>query len=195
VTTSTLPDRLLVATGPVTALFIARGIMNVGAAFRHVEGLPYARISDRSDLALVLKEGCGTCTTKHALLSLLLREQGIDVALTLGIFEMSELNTPGVGRVLEQHGLTSILEAHCYLRHAGGRIDITRDVPAAAPIERFLHEESITPDQIGDYKIALHHAYLDRWRRESGLASRWTLDEIWRIREDCIAALSGADIR
>jgi hypothetical protein len=29
---------------------------------------------------------------------------------------MSEANTPGLGRVLSQHGLDSIPEAHCYLR-------------------------------------------------------------------------------
>jgi hypothetical protein len=33
----------------------------------------------------------------------------------LGIYEMHERNTPGVGAVLEREGLSGIPEAHCYL--------------------------------------------------------------------------------
>jgi hypothetical protein len=60
----------------------------VGAA-RHILGRPYGRIRDREKFWLVLSEGCGTCTTKHALLAELGQEQGIDIQLTLGIYEMS----------------------------------------------------------------------------------------------------------
>jgi hypothetical protein len=60
----------------------------------------------------VLEEGCGTCTTKHATLTELAREQRIDVQLVLGIYEMNERNTPGVGRVLGAYGLSCIPEAH-----------------------------------------------------------------------------------
>jgi hypothetical protein len=44
---------------------------------------------------IVLAEQRGTCSTKHALLRRLAIEQGLDIALVLGIYEMTERNTPG----------------------------------------------------------------------------------------------------
>jgi hypothetical protein len=141
----------------------------------------------------VLDEGRGTCTTKHALLADLAREQDIPVQLVLAIYEMSDRNTPGVGRVLARHGLPAIPEAHCFLRYHGERLDITGVPAGAAPIDRFLHEEPITVAQIGAYKIALHRRVLADWaaRQPRGL----TAEEAWRIREECIAALSAAPLQ
>jgi hypothetical protein len=187
-----LPSFPLTAAGPVTSFFLPLGIRDFRGAARHVWRLPYGRIADRSKLSLVLTEGRGTCTTKHALLAELAAEHGVDVGLTLGIFAMDERNTPGVGAVLDAHHLACIPEAHCYLTHAGTRIDITRDVAGAAPIDTFLHEERITPAQIGDYKIALHRRFLADWLARSPAGGGRSLDDIWRIREQCIAALGEA---
>ena len=129
-------------------------------------------------------------TTKHALLARLAAEQGIDAALTLGIYEMSERNTPGVGTVLDTYGLPYIPEAHCYLAHAGERVDITSEATSAEPIVTLLHEETISPEQIDDYKRGVHRQFLDGWRVRSPDAAGYGLDELWRIREACIAALS-----
>ncbi len=158
-------------------------------AARHVWRLPYGRISDRSKVLLVLTERRGTCTTKHALLAELAAEHGVDVGLTLGIYEMRKRNTQGVGAVLDAHHLALIPEAHCYLTHAATRIDITRDVAGAAPIDTFLHEERITPAQIGDYKIALHRCFLADWLARSPAGRGRSLEDMWRIREECIADL------
>jgi hypothetical protein len=110
-------------------------------------------------------------------------EQNLDVVLVLGIYEMAEQNTPGVGDVLRKYELVLLPEAHCYLRMAGRRIDVTRAVdqlPFAA-ISRFLHEEDIEPAQITEW-IA----------DNSGLGGR-SLADLWKIREECIARLSGQD--
>jgi hypothetical protein len=108
----------------------------------------------------------------------------------VSIYEMHERNTPGVGSVLSAHGLTCIPEAHCYLRHQGRRIDITGVPPGGDPIEHFLHEEPITVDQIGAYKIELHRRFLSEWIARTETVRGRSLDELWRIREACIAALS-----
>ena len=187
---SLLPDLPLMKAGPVSDAFRARGVADLAGAARHVRALPYGRISDRLGWAtLVLAEGRGTCTTKHALLAELAREQDGSVQLTLGIYEMGEANTPGVGAVLARHGLATIPEAHCYLTHAGRRIDVTRAVTPVQPIERFLHEEPITPAQIGDYKIALHRRVLADWMTRTPEVRGKGLDEVWAIREACIEAL------
>jgi hypothetical protein len=184
-------DRPLLADGPITRRFRAAGVDDFPAAARHILKLPYGRITDRSRFWLVLDEGRGTCTTKHATLAELAREQGIDVQLMIGIYEMSERNTPGVGRVLGAYGLSSIPEAHCYLRCQGERIDMTGVPAGAEPIERFLHEEPITVDQIGAYKNDLHRRFLREWLTRTEAVRGRSLDEVWRIREECIAALGG----
>ena len=185
-----LADRPLSANGPFTTRFRAAGVRDFAGAARHLLTLPYGRITDREKFWLVLEEGRGTCTTKHALLAELAREQAIDVQLMVSIYEMHERNTPGVGPVLSAHGLTCIPEAHCYLRHQGRRIDITGVPPGADPIEHFLHEEPITVDQIGAYKIELHRRFLGDWIARTETVRGRSLDEVWRIREACIAALS-----
>src|SRR5206468_3902356 len=155
-----LANQPLVFDGPVTRMFRAAGSRDFAEAAHHVLRLPYGRIADRSKFWLVLEERRGTCTTKHALLAELAHEQGIAVQLMLGIYEMNQRNTPGVGRVLQKYGLSYIPEAHCYLRYQGERIDVTGVPPGGEPIERFLHEEVITVDQIGAYKNELHRIFL-----------------------------------
>jgi hypothetical protein len=73
-----LANRPLAVDGPVTRLFRAAGIHDFAGAARHVLELPYGRIADRSKFWLVLEEGRGTCTTKHATLAELAREHQLD---------------------------------------------------------------------------------------------------------------------
>lgn len=78
----------------------------------------------------VLTEGRGTCSTKHALQRSLQPNSTYRSLSCLGIYLMSEPNTPGVGSVITRHGLAEIPEAHCYLMHDGVRIDVTRETTA-----------------------------------------------------------------
>ena len=186
-----LPDPPLARSGPDSESLLRVGCHTYQAAARYLHELPYGRNSDRSNYRLVMPESRGTCSTKHALLAAVAAEQGLRVSLTIGIYDMSEANTPGVGEVLAVHGLHSIPEAHCYLTYRGKRVDVTRTgVSPAVPITRFAHEWSIEPSQIGAYKLRLHRAYLARWLTEQRELRR-TLDELWQIREACIASLRG----
>jgi hypothetical protein len=186
-----LPHVPLQDVGPVSAAFIARGITDFQAAGRALQGLPYGRTVDRADFRAVLREGKGTCSTKHALLAALAHEQGLPVVLTLGIYAMHERNTPGVGAILTRYGLASLPEAHCYLTYAGRRIDITRSgAEPSESITQLLYEETIVPKQIGDYKVTLHRQYIQTWVNNNvEEVRRQSMEEIWRIREECIAAL------
>jgi hypothetical protein len=102
---------------------------------------------------------------------------------------MTEANTPGVGRVLDGVALAAIPEAHCWLRYRSVDIDLTMppDRPGVAA-GTFLHEETITPEQIGAYKAQVHERFLVCWLARH---KRVNLDlaDAWRIRERCIAAL------
>jgi len=70
-------------------------------------------------------------------------------------------------------------------------VDVTRAMRQRPPekITHFLHEEDISPEQIGDYKAALHRRFLSQWMKETTVGTAFTLDEMWGIREECIAAL------
>ena len=186
-----LPGFPLRDVGGVSARLISIGARDFRSAGRYVKALPYGRNSDRSDPRLVLGEGRGTCSTKHALLAQVAVEQGFDVRLVIGIYEMTGRNTPGVGAVLKRHGLSVLPEAHCYLSYRGQRIDLTRALEGPAePIKRFLYEEEISPAQIGDYKLELHRRWLGDWASRSSSARGLDPDLLWKIREECIAALA-----
>jgi len=178
--------------GVVTTAFLGIAKTDLRAAAKYICGLSYGRNSDPGDPLIVLTEQRGTCSTKHALLRRLAIEQELDIALVLGIYEMTERNTPGVGPVLRRHGLISLPEAHCYLRAGRERIDITRASLEhhGEPIERFLHEEEIDPEQITHYKTAVHKEFLMKWMADKRGLNELSFDEVWEVREACIAGLS-----
>lgn len=175
--------------GVVTGAFLTIAT-DLRAAARYVCGLRYGRNSNANNPLIVLTERKGTCSTKHALLRRLAIEQEFNLALVLGIYEMTDRNTPGVGTVLQKHGLFGLLEAHCYLRTADKRIDVTKASFQSDPIDHFLHEEEIAPHQITDYKAEVHREFLKQWIADSGGLGGLSLSEVWDIREKCIAKLS-----
>jgi hypothetical protein len=184
-----LPEAPLDALGPASEAFQRIGCGSYRSVARHLHELPYGRNSDRADFRLVLSEGRGTCSTKHALLAAVAVEQSLPVSLRVKIYDMTEANTPGVGRVLSAHGLEGIPEAHCYLTYSGRRVDITRSgVSPQMAIARFYEEWVIEPSEIGARKLALHHQYLREWLRERRDLSI-SFEQLWRIREACILAL------
>jgi hypothetical protein len=183
-----LPEAPIDARGPCSRDCLARGIGNLRGLGGALRELPYGRPADRSDFAAVLAAGRGTCSTKHAFLAATAGEQAVPLLLTLGLYEMSEANTPGVGPVLAAAGLAVLPEAHCYVRWGGERIDVTRAAPPPQTPIAFLYEETIRPDQIGDYKVAWHQRHLRAWLAERGVRD-WRA--VWEIRERCIRALAG----
>ena len=184
-----LPEASLDAPGLASAAFREIGCVTYRSAARHLHELPYGRNSDRANFWLVLPEQRGTCSTKHALLATLASEQNLPVSLTVGIYDMSEANTPGVGAVLSAHALESIPEAHCYLAYAGLRVDVTRTGASPRTVIAHFHREwTIEPAQIGAHKVALHQRYLRDWLREHR-DLELSFDELWRTRESCILAL------
>ncbi|WP_202077502.1 hypothetical protein [Caldalkalibacillus salinus] len=173
----------------VTRLFRSRGISDFHTAVDYVSALPYGRNSDRGDYTLVLKEEKGTCSTKHALLAQVCIEHGIeDVQLAMGIYRMSEDNTPGVGVVLDQHEIDYIPEAHCYLIYKDMRFDFTSPDMSDAITSQVIYEERIRPADIASYKLQVHQKYIQKWVQKA--LSHYNSQDIWEIREKCIKALS-----
>lgn len=186
------PDAPLSAAGSCSTALLRAGCSTIRDSARFLCELPYGRNTNRADYRLVLPEQRGTCSTKHALLAAAARECDLPLSLTIGIYDMTEANTPGVGRVLRANSLSAIPEAHCYLTYQGQRLDITRsDVTPRASMGPFHREWPIEPSQIGEYKVRLHQEYLREWLADHP-ELRLGPEEIWRIREQCILSLSTA---
>lgn len=175
--------------GQLASRFLTFGVFTLEEALAYVRALPYGRNSDRANYNLVLSEGRGACSTKHALLAALAEEISAPLSLQLGIYKMSESNTPGVGPVLDRYQISWIPEAHCYLKFLEERIDITQSITSLqSPFSDLLYEEEIQPSMIGHYKVKVHRSYLEEWSKEVGIP----FEQSWAIREECIQALESA---
>ncbi len=112
--------------------------------------------------------------------------KGSAIGLRVGLYLMCEANTEGVGAALEAHGFVTIPEAHAYLLHDGARVDLTHPGTSGALELEILEEHVIGPEDVGERKLAIHSAFLDKWAGEQ----RVPFERAWRAREACIAALS-----
>jgi phosphoglycolate phosphatase-like HAD superfamily hydrolase len=182
------------STKAISKTFTENQVFNFQQAIEYIRNLRYGRNVNKSDLTTLFADGCGTCSTKHALLKQLAIENNAgEVKLIVGIFKMNEINTPEVSNTLKQYGLQYIPEAHCYLRINDTIIDATK--LNSSPND-FIHdlicEVEIVPTQIETYKVNYHQEYLNNWLHEN-IHIKYTLSEIWTIREQCIRDLETHD--
>lgn len=154
----------------------------------HVRKLPYGRTSNAQDPLALLRQGRGTCSAKHQLLAAVAQDCGhSEVQLTVGIYEMSEDNTPGVSTVLHAASLTSIPEAHCYLSIEGERFDFTGlSAGNLSPFAALLAEYTVSPTNLSHVKAELHQEAIAAWASDQGISQ----EVAWATREACIAALA-----
>jgi hypothetical protein len=109
------------------------------------------------------------------------------VQLTVGIYEMSEENTPGVGTVLKAASLASIPEAHCYLSIEGERFDFTGlSAGRASPFAALLAEYTVSPMNLPRIKVELHKRAIGAWASDHAISK----EAAWATREACISALA-----
>ena len=185
------PDLFSAPLAPTTAAALASlGVdaPTFGALALYVHRLSYRRTISSGDVYQVIREACGTCSSKHRLLAVAARDAGrYDVHLTVGIFRMSEVSTPGVGQILERAGLSFIPEAHCYLTVGSSRFDFTGlESGTVSPFASLDEEVFVEPEALTREKLALHKRAIERWAPSVGLS----FEAAWAVREQCIAALA-----
>jgi hypothetical protein len=178
--------------GIVSDRFKEAGVEDFEGAANYIRQLPYGRNANKLDLMTAFTDGCGTCSTKHALLKLLANEQGVgdELQLVMGIIKMNAGNTPRVKHILEQYNLPYIPEAHMYLKLNGEVLDYTAASFATSGHDKadVISETSIEPHQITDYKVSYQKAFMKQWLAEHPEIP-YSLDELFAIREACIKAL------
>jgi hypothetical protein len=139
----------------------------------------------------VFTDHCGTCSTKHALLKeLALENKFKELKLMIGLFRMNKYNTPPITAKLLQHNLEYIPEAHCYLKYQDTILDLTKvNSKPSDFLDDLIEEIEILPEQITDYKVNYHKSYLTTWLHNNKHFN-FTIDELWKIREQCIQDLA-----
>lgn len=178
----------LTGNGPLSVAVRPLGLERFADVAEFIRLLPYRRVGDTDDPAAILQARTGTCSSKHRFLAALAHECGRrDVLLTVGLYEMSERNTPGVGSILAAAGVASIPEAHCYLTHEGQRYDFTGlAVGQCSPFDSLIDERSVAPDDLPAVKLKYHQEAIARWAPQVG----FDFERAWQLREECIASLA-----
>ncbi len=163
------------------------GINDFKSACEYVQQLPYGRNANREDFLLVLTEGKGTCSSKHALLAFLADENGHeDIELMLGIFQMSATTHPQLASFFSKIPIAYLPEAHCYFRFNNERFDFTTSNASIAAIEPFIvREQRMEPQQVVEWKPKIHQEYIKGWLKRNPTIA-FSVDEIWEMREKMI---------
>ena len=174
----------------LTKLAKGKGIETWNELTEFIKNLPYGRNKNRTDFGLVLSEQKGTCSSKHALLKSIADHNSIpNIDLVIGIYRMTELNTPKIGTELTDNSIQFIPEAHCYLKINENRIDFTSEKSEFKKIEKdIIQEKLIEPNKVTNFKVDYHKNFLKNRLNET--KSKFEFDQIWRIREKCIENLT-----
>ncbi|AUC15953.1 hypothetical protein BTO06_12675 [Tenacibaculum sp. SZ-18] len=174
---------------PLSKLVKNHGLSTWKEVVDYTKHLSYGRNTNRTDFSLVIKEGKGSCSSKHAFLKALAKENSIDeVELILAIYKMNSTNTK-VGTIINDNGLAYIPEAHCYLKVKVERLDITASDSNFTKLQKaIIEEQTITSEQVADFKIQYHKQFIKNWILETEIG--FSFETIWQIREACIAFLS-----
>jgi hypothetical protein len=185
------PNFKIRADSKISIAFLERGIHSFLEACDFIGQLTYARNTNKNDLLTVFKDHCGTCSTKHAVLAQLAEDhQFSEIKLMLGIFRMNGINTPKVKNILLHYKLEYIPEAHCYLKSNAGVLDYTQLEHQPIDFQNELMKElQISPNQISTFKVAFHKEFLENWLEQNS-NTPYNSTELWKIREECIQALS-----
>lgn len=173
--------------GTVSQAFLKQGAFTFLKALKWVHELPYGRNSNRGDFLLIFKEFKGACSTKHAALAALCKENQQRAQLMLALCKLNTDLDPKVSSFLDSLGVDYFPEAHTYLHYQGLDLDVTfKDQPPYLKVE-VLKSIFLEPSQIGDYKVHLHQQYVQSWMKEKKL--QLSFDQLWKLREEWIFSL------
>ena len=177
--------------GIISKAFLSNNIFTFLQATQFIAKLNYGRNKNKKDLTTVFTDGCGTCSTKHALLKSLAEENDFKgLKLMLGIFRMNAVNTPQIAETLKLYNLNYILEAHNYLNWKSNILDYTNETSLSANFYKdLIVETEIQANEISEFKINYHRNILTEWIKEYKPIG-FTIDKLWLIREQCIKDLS-----
>lgn len=161
---------------------VKHGILDFHQALDWVRTLPYKRISDLENLALVAEEKRGTCSTKHGFLAAVARENGHpEIHVELGYFRFSKRKIPALTQDFDSCGADYLIEAHCYLKFNNHIIDVTAssfDAQQMLRPKELIESRRLAPEEVGEYKQKLHFDYFQKWCEGKKL----NFEQVWALR-------------
>lgn len=180
----------LISNDELTLDIIESGCVTWEDLVRSVRNFKYSRSENRGDFTSVWYRRVGTCSTKHGFLYQVARQNNFEaVQLIVGIYLMTGSNTPKVKPVLEKYQLDGIPEAHCYLKVGEEYLDATSNYSSFESIaEDVMNERVVESEFLIADKIQHHKKFMKSWR--TLVSAPYSDEELWKIREECIAALS-----
>ena len=183
-------DYKLTSKDKLSELAKRNGIKTWNELTKFIKNLPYGRNKNRTDFGLVLSEQKGTCSSKHALLKSIADLNNVrNIELIIGIYRMTESNTPKIGTILSENSIEFIPEAHCYLKINGKRTDLTSEQSEFKKIEKdIIQEREIEPKQVAEFKVDYHKRFIKNWLTIN--KSKYEFKDIWNLREKCIKNLT-----
>ncbi len=180
--------------GRISKLCLERDLRYLEDVIHYLRKIPYGRTSDKRDLAMVLVERRGTCSAKHALLAQLAAEnEAGEIKLALCTYNLDEHTHPEIAPVLGRYGLSSIPEARCFIKYQGGIYNLCGQRSPVHP--EIVSEIEIAPMQTATFKKRYHLNYIENWLQIEKMNRKWSTDDIWNIREECIEAVEEQDPR
>jgi hypothetical protein len=163
------PNASIIKKGIISEKFLNLGIDKLWNACQYVHDMPYGYNSNKDDILILLKEGYGSCTTKHAVIATLADELGIPIYKSTGIYAMSEEIVTGTKLILDKYKLPYLPMIHCFLIYENYRVDLTEGNNNGKnhSIEEFLFTKKVIPnisekDEYLIYREALKETILKR---------------------------------
>ena len=169
--------------GPYTQHCIQKGLKTFKDVCQFIKALPYGRIDAAAPYLDVLAFGKGTCSSKHACLTEIGKELGLEIELLVIIFWMTEQTMPQLAKLLDKSPFDAIPEAHCLCRLNRLHIDVTFDNNLIPDFGDLIHYQTMTVTELRFSKVPLHKEWIKKVMPDA------PLDQVWAWRERCIEAL------
>ncbi len=183
------PDFLLNSQAPFGQLLIQEGVMSFHEALNFALKLPYKRISDLDNLALVVLEKRGTCSSKHGFLAAVAQENNHpEIRLEMGYFRCKFEKIPALKRSFENFPIDHIVEAHVYLKYKSHIIDVTSsafDAQLLLSPSDLIESQPLLPHEAGSIKQLLHQNYFKMWCNQNKI----DFTRAWDLRGQIISFL------
>jgi len=142
-----IPNAEIKDKGEISKRFLELGITSFREACEYVHNIEYGYNSNYDDKMIFFKEGKGSCTTKHAVITGLAEELNVPIYKYIGIYKFTEEISTGANKILEKYKLPYVPMVHCFLVYKNYRFDLTEGNCNGknTTIKEFIHEEKVNP--------------------------------------------------
>lgn len=185
---SELPPAEIADNGEVSRAFFDRGIRTFQEAASYVRDLPYGFNASSDDSMILLRDGFGTCTTKHGIIARLAEEMDVPARKYEGFYPLTEAVIPDVASILEEAGIAFIPRTHCFLSYQSDFFDLTEGncTGKKGMVQDYLKIFMVKPEQSQEEIDRCYRDYYEHLCNEDASFSRLGIDGMFEVLKKCI---------